>query len=180
MPYAVTHILIPLLIIAFIRDFILSKEQRKHFPLHYVLIAGLAGAAPDLDIAVYWVLHFFGFTLNEVHRTFTHSLLVPLLFLVLFFVFRKADTISIRKHKLNWGMIFLMISFGTFIHILLDTLLSGPVMLFYPFSYVLYGMHPFDNLPSPLNQLFLPCLDAALLVIWIVYLELKHKISDFI
>ena len=45
MPEAVTHILIPILLVALFRDFYWKKRNKgkNNFPLHYVLIAGLGG-----------------------------------------------------------------------------------------------------------------------------------------
>ena len=52
MPQAVTHILVPIILLSIIRDKIVSKNKKAHFPLHYVLIAGLAGGLPDIDILI--------------------------------------------------------------------------------------------------------------------------------
>jgi len=49
MPQAVTHILAPILLVSIFRDFCLRKKDKKHFSLHYVLIAGLGGILPDID-----------------------------------------------------------------------------------------------------------------------------------
>ena len=71
MPQVVLHILIPLILAALFKDYYDGRHKKK-LPLHYVLIAGVAGVVPDLDIAVFWILHSSGFTLSEIHRTFTH------------------------------------------------------------------------------------------------------------
>ena len=97
MPQSVTHVIIALVVASLIRDYYVSKSGRKKFPLHYVLIAGIAGLLPDIDVAAYWILHFFGFTLSEVHRNFTHSLFVPLLFLLLAFVFANTNLKFLSK-----------------------------------------------------------------------------------
>ena len=81
MPQAITHILIPLILVGLFRDYFV--KNKKIFPLHYVLIAGIAGLIPDLDVAAYYLLSFFGYTLNEVHRTFSHNIFVPK---ILFFI----------------------------------------------------------------------------------------------
>ena len=82
MPNAVTHILIPIVILELIRDYVI--KDRKKFPLHYILIGGIAGLLPDIDVAVYWIINIFvKIPLNEVHRTFSHTLFLPLLFLIL-------------------------------------------------------------------------------------------------
>lgn len=175
MPQAVTHILIAIIIADVIRDHVI--KDRKKFSLHYVLIAGIAGLLPDIDIALYWILHFFGYNLNEVHRTFTHTIFFPALFVILALVFWKSKK---RIYKLKPKIIFLMIALGTFIHLILDSLLSGGVKLFYPLSNFHIGLNLVGMLPYPLSDIALPCLDAALLVLWIIHEEIKHKISDFI
>ena len=164
-----------------IRDYYIKRKGKK-FPLYYVLIAGLAGILPDFDVVAFWGLYFLGFPLSEVHRTFTHTLFVPLLFLLLALLFLMINIkpLSFRKHKLNWSIIMLMIAFGSFIHLVLDAILSGSIIPFYPLSYVSIGLNLFGYLPKALEELAAPSLDTAIIVIWIVYLELKHKISDFI
>ena len=175
MPYATTHILIPILLVSIFRDFFAKKK----FSLHYVLIAGLGGIIPDLDIAAYWILHFFGFTLEAVHRTFMHSTLLLIILLSFALVFRKT-TFKIRKHKLNLGVIFLMLFIGSAMHLGLDATFEGQIVPFYPFNSTSIGLDLVNHLPKPLNNLFIPSFEAALITIWLIYLELKHKISDFV
>ena len=117
MPHAVTHVLIAIIIGSLIRDYIV--KDKKKFPLHYVLILGIAGLVPDIDVAVYYVLSFFGFTMSQIHRTFSHNLFIPLLFVLLaglFFSFKS----EILGHKhLKLRNIFLITAFGIFIHLIL-------------------------------------------------------------
>lgn len=178
MPTATTHIIIALIIGSFIRDYFINKN--KKFPLHYVLIIGLGGLLPDFDIVAYWVLYWFGFTINEVHRTFTHSLFVPLILIIAAAVSVEWKNRSLGRHKLKMHIIFLMLAIGVLIHLVLDASLSGFVMPFYPLSTFLVGLNPVSLLPYALQQIFFPSLDAGLIILWIVYLEWKHKISDFI
>ncbi|MBU0760230.1 MAG: metal-dependent hydrolase [Nanoarchaeota archaeon] len=117
MPQAVLHILVPLVLAALFKDWYESKKGKGTFPLHYVLIAGLAGLIPDIDIIAFWILYFFGFSLLEVHRTFAYTIFVPLIFLALALAFKNARIKQIRKHKLKLSVIFLMIAFGAFVHL---------------------------------------------------------------
>ena len=170
MPYAATHILIPLILADIYRDYF-SKVK---FNLHYVLIAGLSGLLPDIDVVIFWIMNLFRDTaLSEVHRTFTHTLFFPLIFFILFFVVKD---VSFKKLRLNY--IFLAIGFGISIHLILDGLLSDGIRPFYPLSnYVL------DLSLIPLNWFkgtFFTGLDAILLVIWLVHEEWNHRISDYI
>lgn len=176
MPQAVTHVLIALIIASIIRDFYISKKDKKKFPLHYVLIAGVAGLLPDLDLIAYWGLYFFKFTLSEVHRTFTHTLFVPLIFAILGFISNK----EIGKKKLKLSIIFYMIALGIFIHLALDAGVAGMIRPLYPFSNFSMGFSITRFMPYPLADLFFPSLDAVLLVLWLIYVEWRHKLSDFI
>jgi len=180
MPQSVIHILVPLISMALIKDWYDAKKGKGAFSLHYVLIAGIAGIIPDLDIALFWILFFFGFTLDTVHRTFAHSIFVPLLFLIVSAITIKKTKTSVGRHNLKWSVIFLMLAFGSVIHIILDAVFAGSVTLFYPFSSFAVGLNIVGLFPYPLDRLLIPSLEAALLVFWLVYLELKHKISDFI
>jgi len=154
--------------------FILKKNKRK-FPLHYVLIAGLAGLLPDLDIAVYYILSFFGFTLQEIHRTFSHNIFIPLIFLLLGFLFIGVRNRELGKHKLKLSTIFFVISFGVVIHLILDALVSGVVFLFYPFSDYFVGLNLIRLLPVAWQQTIEPTMDAAILIFWIIYMEVRHN-----
>ena len=167
---------------SFIRDRILSKNAKAHFPLHYVLLAGLGGVLPDIDIFASIVLKIFGSTDWWVHKTFTHSLFFPLIFLILFVVFSKThESINIcsGKHKMRISLISLMLAIGTLAHIALDSLAGEPVRWFYPLSAQAFGTNLF-SLSGLEFGLTAALLDGILLVVWIVYLEIKHKISDFI
>jgi len=55
MPQAVTHILVPILLVAIFRDFYLKKKSKRHFPLHYVFLAGIGGILLDIDIIFFWL-----------------------------------------------------------------------------------------------------------------------------
>ena len=178
MPQAVTHVLIALIIASLIRDFFV--KDKKKFPLHYILIVGLAGLLPDIDIAAYWGLHWFGFALNEVHRTFTHSLFFPLATLILSGLTLKMKNKELGKHHLKVHTIFLMITLGIFIHLILDATVAGNIQPFYPFSDFTIGNNVTAFMPEPLDTIFFPSLDAALLVLWLIYIEWRHKISNFI
>jgi len=178
MPQAVTHFLIPAILINLFRDYFIKKKKR--FSLRYVLIGGLAGILPDLDIAAYYVLGFFGFTINELHRTFSHSIFIPMLFVLLGFVFYSFKNKELGKHHLKLHTILFVIAFGIFMHLILDVLVYGQIMPLYPFSNYSIGAYMINLLPDFWRSTILPVFDAALLVLWLVYLELKHKISDFI
>ncbi|MEK6898741.1 MAG: metal-dependent hydrolase [Nanoarchaeota archaeon] len=183
MPQAVAHILIPILILSFIRDHILSNNKKAHFPLHYVLIAGIAGTIPDIDIVLSMILKLVGEQSWWIHKTFTHSLFFPLIFFMLFLILKpfhkKAKICTIGRHNLRLHLIALMISLGSLIHIFLDSIAGDQAYFFYPLSTKDFGINIFSILPFD-HVLIAATLDGILLIIWLAYLEIKHKISDFI
>lgn len=180
MPQAAAHILIPLIIASIFRDFYIKSKERKKFLLHYVLIIGIAGIIPDLDVAAFWILHFFGFSFSSVHRTFAHTIFIPLIFLILALITTNIKIKELGRHKLKLNMVFLMMSIGILFHLILDAIFAGYIVPFYPFLNFSMGLNLFGYLPKTLEVIAAPSLDAGLLIVYIIYLELKHKISDFI
>ena len=172
MPQAVTHIIIPLVLADIYRDYFAKKK----FNIRYVLIAGLAGLLPDIDILIAWIINFFSYyPISDIHRTFTHTLFFPLMFLILFLSTKNYNPMFLKKQKLGLNYIFLATAFGAFIHILLDSIFSGPVQIT---PNVLFG---FNIIPLEAFQgTFFAGLDAIILVLWLVHEELKHRISDYI
>ncbi len=178
MPHAVTHFLIPAILLELFREF--CVRNKKSFSVHYVFIGGMAGLLPDLDVAVYYILGFFGFTLQEVHRTFSHTLFFPLIFVILGLIFYNFKTKGLGEHKLKLRNIFFVIAFGISMHLLLDVLISGGIMPFYPFSTNAFGLNLIGFLPLLWQDTILPIIDAVLLILWIISLEIRHKISEII
>jgi len=182
MPQAVAHILIPLILVSLFKDWYDSKHKKK-FPLHYALIAGLAGVLPDIDILASIFFQLIERTELITYAIITHSVFFPVAFLILFLILKptnlKARICNIGKHKLKLSIIFLMIFIGVAIHIILDIIFGSGVFLLYPFSALDFGIDITNPLPYSWGFL-MSVLDGILLVIWLAYLGLKHKISDFI
>jgi membrane-bound metal-dependent hydrolase YbcI (DUF457 family) len=175
MPYAVTHILIPLILADIYRDHVAKKK----FNLHYVAIVGLSGILPDIDILFFFVINIFkNVPLGDVHRTFTHSLWFPLLFFMLYFIFKNKEIIIWKKHRLDLKYVLIAIGFGTITHSILDGFLVGTIMPLFPLSEFKFGLNIIPT--EKFHGTFFSGLDAALLVIWLVHEELNHKISDYI
>lgn len=99
MPYAVTHFLLPVLLAALWRDYHLRKYEKRSFPLHYVLIAGLGGVLQDIDIIAYLFMQPLGFSYADIHRTITHSLLAVFFFVLLGLIFHRTKIKALGKHK---------------------------------------------------------------------------------
>ena len=174
MPNAVTHFLIPAILVALFRDFYLRKRDKKDFLLHYILIAGLAGIAVDLDYVIQWITGSLG------HRIFFHNLFVPLVFLILGLLFIGNRNKELGKHKLKLSTIFFVICFAVITHLILDWLIMGNIYPLYPFFDFGVGLDLVGYLPEILQDSIIPIIDAVLLVFWMFWLEWKHKISDFI
>lgn len=165
MPFAVTHILIPMILVDLVRDH-LFRQKRRFLPNKFVLAAGLIGLLPDLDVPI---SYFISGNL-EFHRTITHSIWFPLAFFFLFLFF-----FFIRRKPFLYKF-FLMCFVGFSIHIILDFYIFGTVSLFFPLTEEVYGLNIF-----PIEKMFLAysAVDAVLLFLWLIHEELEHKISDF-
>ncbi|MDI6737490.1 MAG: metal-dependent hydrolase [Nanoarchaeota archaeon] len=167
MPNPATHLLVPLVLADLWRDYF----AKKRFPLFYVLAAGIAGLFPDIDIAVWWVVNLlYEVPMELVHRQFTHTIFIPFLFLVVAILWRKN-----RKALL----LFSMISFGIFTHLLLDAIFSGSIMPFYPLSNFSLGLDLLSGISANVPTL-LAAFDGILLGAWLIHEYLKHRIKDFI
>ena len=160
MPLAVTHILIPIILVDALRDHVIKKKNI--LSNKFVLLAGLAGLLPDIDLLISLILGV------NLHRTITHSIIVPLTFLFLFIVFLKKE---------KYSKIFLMLFIGFSFHIILDVIF-GEVYVLFPFSFGGYYINPnhFSNL---FVQELYTMMDAILLFFWLIHEELEHKISDY-
>jgi hypothetical protein len=167
MPLAVTHVLLTIILIDIYRDYI--AKDKKSISLDYLLIGGIAGLLPDIDVPIYWMLSFFTPNLTWFHGTFTHLFVIPLI--ILFF------SIFIYKKNKKTGILLGIIAFGYGFHIFLDFLFYGCNMSpFWPFF-----NFPFGGITG---MIYIPelemGLDAFILLGWLWHEERKHKITDFI
>lgn len=174
MPLAVTHVLLTIILVDLFRDYIL-KNHKKYLTLHTLMIAGIAGLLPDIDVPINWILSSFGRTIEIIqHGTLTHTTFFALIFLIPAFILWKK-----QKHKAS--MYFFVITFGILFHIFLDYLLGGGryegIMWLWPISTQAFKIHLLRY--SSLNGLNAG-IDAILLLGWLWHEEIKHKISDFI
>jgi len=162
MPFAVTHILLPIILVDFVRDHIFKKKFI--LPDRYILFAGLAGLLPDIDM----LYPLFG--MPNLHGTITHSIFFPITFFILFLI-------SYFLKKKSTYKIFLLLFIGFSIHILLDSTFSDSVTLFFPLDFNRYGLKIIGSL-SELYNIY-AAMDAILLFVWLIHEELEHKISDY-
>lgn len=179
MPYAVTHILIAVIIVELFRKYIIKSN--KKFPRYYILFAAIGGLIPDLDIAFFYVLYFFGFTFEQIHRTFMHSIIIPLgLFLIGLFVLKAGVKLPfINKRHINLSTIFFIFAGGSFVHLLLDLVLGSKFPILYPLILTDFGLDLLKKFPAELRELIAPTLDGILLLFWIIWMQFKLKIDDY-
>ena len=83
MPLAVTHILLTIILVDLFRDYIM-KKHKKYLTLHTIMVAGIAGLLPDIDVPINWVLSFFGKSFEILqHGGLTHTAFFGLIFSIM-------------------------------------------------------------------------------------------------
>lgn len=167
MPNAVAHVLTAMIIAEAIR----RRLKNRKIPIYTVLVTGIAGLLPDMDMILYFFLRIFRqIEVTEVHRTFTHTLFLPLAFVVAGLLTYKMKKVS--KRNINISELAFFTALGVFIHLALDFLVSGVIMPFYPLSSYSAGL---SLVPKELARAVVPSIDAILLVGWLVYEYKKNK-----
>ncbi len=168
MPQAVMHVLLAIIVLDLFRDYIV--KDKKEIPLYFIFIGGVAGLLPDIDIPLYWLINnIMGIHVEWFHRTFSHSIFFPLIFLVL--------SLIIYKFNKKYSLLSAIVSFGITFHLLLDFLVQGFIMPMYPITMNIAGLNLVEQLGL---RGIVPGLDAIILILWLWHEERKHKISDFI
>lgn len=165
MAFAVTHVLIPMVLVDLVRDHVF-KDKKRFLPNKFIFLAGIAGLLPDIDIPISYFL----FGNLEFHRTITHTLWFPLAFFILFSYFYFVN------RKPFYYKFFLMLFIGFSFHLILDYGIVGTVSLLYPITQTVYGL---NILPISDMYLIYSALDAILLLLWLIHEEYEHKISSF-
>ena len=163
MALAVTHLLVAIVILDFFRHYVFGL---KKFPRYLVVIGGIAGLAPDLDIPLGWIVHQITGKAVNYHGQFTHSLFFVVLFLMIGVVRQY------QKDKTG-AAIFYVIAAGWFIHLPLDCIFHGGNNFLWPISAML------SFCPAWFTDLQAMSIDAILLVIWLVHEEVHKKIKDY-
>src|SRR3989338_3460613 len=169
MPLVVTHVLLTVILVDLYRDYV--TKHKKYFSLHTILIGGIAGLLPDIDIPINWILNFFGYSFSLLrHGGVTHTAFFGLIFLIAAFILLKK-----KKHKM--AAYFFVITFGILFHLFLDYLLGGGswegIMWFWPLSSQAFKIH----LLRYFNLINLPAgIDAVILLAWLWHEEKKHRI----
>lgn len=164
MAFSVTHVLIVIVILDFFRHYVFGK---KNFPRYLLVIGGIAGLFPDIDLPLQWLSQLF--TSNKLlwHGTFTHSIFIPIILLLIGIILHY-------KNKIKLSRIFYVISTGWFIHLILDCIYGGePKLFFYPFHYIpsiFFNWNIYAHADA---------IDAIILILWLLHEELHNKIKDY-
>jgi membrane-bound metal-dependent hydrolase YbcI (DUF457 family) len=175
MGYAVTHVIIAIVLIDLYRDYIAKKK----FSTWFVLIGGIAGLLPDLDLPLQWIANAVIGETYYLHRVVTHSLFFVGMFLLLAIPFYLHRNLEMKL--LNWkipfefiAIFFTVVACGWLTHIALDCALAGD------FSLTWFPGHPLGFCPQPFSSDTLIGLDAVILILWLIHEEWAKKIKDFI
>ncbi|MBI2665990.1 metal-dependent hydrolase [Candidatus Woesearchaeota archaeon] len=165
MAYAVMHILAVIIFLDLLRHYVFKKNK---FPRYLVVLGGIAGLAPDIDIPLGGLLHLI--TGKEIlsHGTLTHSFLLALAF------FAVGIFLHSKKNYV-WSRISNVIGVGIFFHILLDCFYGSGMEKFFlwPFTKILSACNLWDLYPYGNH------IDAVLLVLWLVHEEVHQKVKDW-
>ena len=168
-----------IILIELFREYIIKNNNK--FPRYYILIAAIGAIIPDLDIGAYYVLSFFGFTIEQIHRTFFHTMFIPLiLFLIGIFIYKtKIKNKEFGKRHINLHTTFFILSAGALLHLILDFTLAGSIQPFYPLTNYALAFNLINLFPQAWEGLILPTIDAILLIFWLFWMQFKLKIDDY-
>ncbi|MBI2102557.1 metal-dependent hydrolase [Candidatus Woesearchaeota archaeon] len=164
MANSVTHVIVAIVILDLFRHYVFGK---KRFPRYLLVIGGIAGLAPDIDVPLTWLYHFFTSSTTDLHGLFTHSLFFVFSFLGIALLFQYYKNIK-------WAKIFYVISFGWFMHLILDCLYGGYKTFFWPLHYAS------NFCPQWGIQTHAADIDAIILVLWLIHEEVHERIKDYI
>lgn len=165
MALAVTHIILTIAFLDIFRHYVFGL---KKFPRYLLVIGGIAGLAPDLDIPLSWIITLLTGTSVNLHGLFTHSIFFALVFLLIGLAFYY-------QKNLKWAKIFYVIAVGWTLHIFLDC--------FYGMDSTKLFLWPYQILPlfCPTWDLYqyAHSIDAIILVLWLLHEEISNKIKCY-
>ena len=165
MALAVTHIILTIVVLDLLRHYVFGK---KNFPRYLIVVGGIAGILPDIDIPLSWTYNLIFGTSVNLHGMFTHSIIFPVLFLLI------GVGLHYGKNE-KWAKIMYVISFGLFFHLALDCLYGGYKTFLWPFSMSTGGFCPQWGISNHATSI-----DAIILVTWLIHEEMHKRIRDYI
>jgi len=164
MGLAVTHIILTIVILDLFRHYVFGKNK---FPRYLLVVGGIAGLFPDVDISMTWIYNFLTGANANLHGLFTHSIIFSVLFLIMGVVLHYSD-------KMKWAKISYVISAGLFMHSFIDCLFGGYKSFLWPLNIST------NFCPDWGISIFREEIDAIILVLWIIHEEAHNKIKDYI
>ena len=176
MPYAVTHVILTIVIADMYRDYAVKKK----FSTWFVVIAGIAGLLPDMDIPLGWIASAIMGKDVGFHRLYTHSFIWFIaLFMIgaaVYYFAKKQDykIFSWMVQKRDIVLFFMAVAFGWFMHVFLDCVVAADHNL------SVFPMFPINMCPAPFSPDMLAGLDAIILIVWLVHEQWRHEIKDYI
>lgn len=171
MPFAVTHVLIPIVIADYIRDHFVKNKKKWHNKIIFAI--GIGGLLPDLDVPLGWIVQLFtGVNYSIFHKTFTHSIFFLGIFLAVIVIFEL-----LKKHEyLKYSF---MLFFGVASHLVFDALAREiPLWWWFNPNSLKVGLNilPYGSAGTS----FMVGLDAIILLLWLWHEEKYHRISDYL
>jgi len=157
MPLAGVHSVITIAALAAIRKFLKIKFSNR-----ILLLGGILGLLPDVDIPIAIVLNWIFGTSFYFHKTYTHALIIPVLLYL--------ASVVIKKFNEKAAVIILLSAIAWFMHLVLDcTFLFGlpPSML--------PGAIGWGFCRESLNVIGIMSMDAIIIAFFILYLAYKNK-----
>jgi len=157
MPLAGAHIVITIVALAAIRKFLNIKFSNR-----ILLLGGILGMLPDLDIPIAFVLNGFFGTSFYFHKFYTHALIIPVLLYL--------ASVVVKKFNEKAAVIILLSAITWFIHLVLDcTFLIGMRPTVFP------GAISWGFCRETLNVFEIMSLDAIIIAFFVLYLAYKSK-----
>ncbi len=163
MALAVTHIILTIVFLDFFRHYI---SGTKKFPRYLLVVGGIAGLAPDIDLPLSWIYNLLTNANINFHGTFTHSLIFPVISLGIALILH-------HKKQMKWAKIFYVISAGLTLHSILDCTFGGYRTFLWPF-WITPSFCPQWGINS-----YASSIDAIILIAWLLHEELHKKIKDY-
>ena len=165
MALAVTHVILTIVALDIFRHYVFGL---KKFPRYLLVIGGIAGLFPDIDIPLGWIISFISGSSISFHGHYTHTIFWPLLLV-------GVAGILHYKQNLKWARIFYVISAGWFLHLPLDCLHGGYSSFLWPLAINTKAWCPQWSINAYRHGI-----EAIILVVWLVHEELRKKIKDYI
>ena len=164
MALAVTHVLVAIFVLDIFRHYVFGL---KKFPRYLLVIGGIAGLAPDLDIPIGWMISWFSGNTVYLHGAFTHSL-------VIVFIFLLAGVILHYQRQVNTAKWFYVISAGWLIHLILDCGFNAYTTFLWPLQ-----LNTLPFCPEQFLGNYGAEIDAIILILWLVHEEAHRKIKCY-